>query len=140
MFNLPFFNYPYNYSYYRNYNRYNNYAKSHTSNYSTNTNACASNTNNTSFNENHSTTSNFAHNSYPLQQEPKNSITNSDKISNTINSRLSSSSNNDQAIFEILGIKLYLDDLIILGLLFFLYQQQVKDEMLYIILFMLLFA
>ena len=33
-----------------------------------------------------------------------------------------------------------LDDLIILGILFFLYQQNVKDEMLYIILFLLLFS
>lgn len=72
------------------------------------------------------------------KQEEKNSITNSNEISNTINSRKYSDS--EQAIFEIFGIKLYLDDIIILGVLFFLYQQNVKDEMLYIILFLLLFA
>ena len=70
--------------------------------------------------------------------EEKNSITNSNKISNTI--KQNTHSNDDQAIFEIFGIKLYLDDLIILGILFFLYQQNVKDEMLYIILFLLLFS
>lgn len=72
------------------------------------------------------------------KQEEKNSITNSKKISNTINSK--NNFDNEQAIFEILGIKLYLDDLIILGILFFLYKEGVKDEMLYIILFLLLFA
>lgn len=72
------------------------------------------------------------------KKEEKDSITNSNEVSNTTNSRFDS--NPDQAIFEILGIKLYLDDLIILGILFFLYQQNVKDEMLYIILFLLLFS
>ena len=70
--------------------------------------------------------------------EKKDSITNSHEISNTIKSR--SSEKAEEALFEILGIKLYLDDIIILGVLFFLYEQKVKDEMLYIILFLLLFA
>ncbi len=70
--------------------------------------------------------------------EKKESITNSETISNTNNSKRSSIS--DQAIFEIMGIKLYLDDLIILGVLYFLYEQNVKDEMLYIILFLLLIS
>ena len=46
----------------------------------------------------------------------------------------------DKPIFEILGIKLFLDDLIIIGVMYFLYQQHVHDEMLYLILFMLLFS
>lgn len=70
--------------------------------------------------------------------EKKESITNSETISNTNNYKRSSIS--DQAIFEIMGIKLYLDDLIILGVLYFLYEQNVKDEMLYIILFLLLIS
>ncbi len=77
----------------------------------------------------------------PIQytaHEQKNSITNSKEISNTIDCK--KSSNSEQAIFEILGIKLYIDDLIILGILFFLYKQEVKDEMLYIILLLLLFS
>ena len=73
-----------------------------------------------------------------IKKEEKDSITNSEQVSNTTNSR--SSSEQEQPIFEIFGIKLYLDDLIILGLLFFLYQQNSKDEMLYIILFLLLFS
>lgn len=81
---------------------------------------------------------NYYNTPYVEPEKKENSITNSNEISNTINSRLSS--NSEEAIFEIFGIKLYLDDLIILGILFFLYQQNVKDEMLYIILFLLLFS
>ena len=44
----------------------------------------------------------------------------------------------ENPIFEILGIQLYLDDIIILGLLFFLYQEGVQDEMLYISLILFL--
>ena len=46
----------------------------------------------------------------------------------------------DEPIIEILGISLYLDDIIILGLLFFLYQEGVKDYMLYLALIMLLLS
>lgn len=76
----------------------------------------------------------------------ENSITNSTKISNTINQHQNNqnsnncNSDNNKALFEIFGIKLYMDDLIIIGLLYFLYQENVKDEMLYIVLFLLLFS
>ena len=106
MFNFPFFNYPYNYQYYNHYKKYNNYYKNNYSNENTATN-CKDNTQN-------------------------NSITNSNQISNTINCQ--NYSNYDEPIWEIFGINIYLDDLIILGLLFFLYQQNVDDQMLYIIL------
>ena len=43
-------------------------------------------------------------------------------------------------ILEILGIKLYLDDLIIIGLLFFLYKEDVQDELLFFILILLLLS
>ena len=46
----------------------------------------------------------------------------------------------DEPIIEILGISLYLDDIIILALLFFLYQEGVKDYMLYLALIMLLLS
>lgn len=44
----------------------------------------------------------------------------------------------ENPVFEIFGIQLYLDDIIILGLLFFLYQEGVQDQMLYIALILLL--
>lgn len=43
-------------------------------------------------------------------------------------------------IIEILGIKLYLDDLIIIGLLFFLYKEDIQDEILFSILLLLLLS
>ena len=46
----------------------------------------------------------------------------------------------ESPVFEIFGIKLYLDDIIILGLLFFLYKEGVQDEMLFIILILLLIS
>lgn len=46
----------------------------------------------------------------------------------------------EEPIFEILDIELYLDDIIILGLLFFLYQEGVQDEMLFISLILLLLS
>ena len=66
--------------------------------------------------------------------------TNTNEFSSHNNEKKEPPSNGASPVFEIFGIKLFLDDLIILGILFFLYQQNVKDEMLYIILFLLLFS
>lgn len=44
----------------------------------------------------------------------------------------------NEPVLEVLGMSFYLDDLIILGLLFFLYIEGVQDEMLYISLLLLL--
>ena len=44
----------------------------------------------------------------------------------------------EEPIFEVFGIHLYLDDIIILGLLFFLDQEGVQDELLFISLILLL--
>lgn len=46
----------------------------------------------------------------------------------------------EEPVFEILGINFYLDDIIILGLLFLLYKEGVQDELLYITLIMLLLS
>lgn len=46
--------------------------------------------------------------------------------------------NSNEPILEILGIELYLDDIIILGLLFFLYKEDVQDEILFLSLILLL--
>ena len=47
-------------------------------------------------------------------------------------------SNQEEPLIEFSGLKLYLDDLIILSLLFFLYKEDVKDDMLFILLILLL--
>lgn len=46
--------------------------------------------------------------------------------------------NNNHFLFEIFGLKIFLDDLIIVCLLFFLYQENVKDNELFIVLILLL--
>ena len=46
----------------------------------------------------------------------------------------------EEPIIEILGIQLYLDDIIILGLLFFLYNENVQDEILFLSLILLLLS
>lgn len=48
--------------------------------------------------------------------------------------------NKNEPILDFMGIKLYLDDLIILSLLLFLYQEDVKDELLFILLILLLIS
>ncbi len=114
MFRFPFYGYPYNYNYYRYYNQFPN-----------------ANIENKKIEDSKTEISEKEElNKETELKKEKSSITNSRKISDTT----------EQAIFEIFGIKLYLDDLIIIGVMYFLYQQNVHDEMLYLILFMLLFS
>ena len=44
----------------------------------------------------------------------------------------SSFSDLEKPVLEILGLKLYLDDILIISLLYFLYEEDVKDETLFI--------
>ena len=50
------------------------------------------------------------------------------------------SENNDNTVFEILGIKLHSDDILLICLIFFLFQEGVKDEYLFISLVLLLLS
>jgi len=61
-------------------------------------------------------------------------------MNNNILGLLTGSIDNEKEVFEIMGIKLYLDDIIIIGLLFFLYNEGVKDQMLFIALILLLLS
>lgn len=49
-------------------------------------------------------------------------------------------SKNEEEFFEIFGLKLHFDDLLIIAILFFLYQEEVKDTYLYIALILLLLS
>lgn len=49
-------------------------------------------------------------------------------------------SNNDDNIFEIFGIKLHSDDILLICLIFFLFKEGVKDEYLFISLILLLLS
>ena len=46
----------------------------------------------------------------------------------------------DEKCFELFGLKLYHDDLLLIGLIFFLYQEDVKDQYLFIALILLLLS
>ena len=48
--------------------------------------------------------------------------------------------NPDPVWFDLFGIKLYFDDVLILSLLFFLYKEEVKDESLFLALVLLLIS
>ena len=49
-----------------------------------------------------------------------------------------SKSNTDNYLFELFGLKLYIDDVIIISILFFLYEEGIKDNELFISLLLLL--
>ncbi len=48
--------------------------------------------------------------------------------------------NKNVPVFELFGIFLFLDDIIIICILIFLYQEHVTDQMLFVVLFLLLFS
>ena len=121
MFNFPYFGFPQNNPYYRFYNRPNNYV-----------NIQKNVTNGSNLEETDAKNSSTEDFSEKLYKENEN--VQRGKIS------LDNNNDKDTPIFEIVGIKLFSDDLIILAVLFLLYEQNVKDEMLYIILFLLLFS
>lgn len=56
------------------------------------------------------------------------------------NNHKNAENTDDEKFFEILGIKLYSDDILLLCLIFFLYKEGVQDEYLFIALIMLLLS
>jgi hypothetical protein len=50
------------------------------------------------------------------------------------------SNSNDSYLFDLFGLKLYNDDILILGLLFFLYTEGVQDTWLFLVLLLLLLS
>lgn len=62
---------------------------------------------------------------------------------NSVNSKQSdqqSNSNDDAPLFQIFGINLYFDDILLICLIWFLYDEGVKDESLFIALILLLLS
>ena len=113
-----FFGYPYRY--YRYYPQYTNY-------------------NNTLSSENNSSNINIPKEDTSSESQNTQSEKRSSR-SSPFSFNFDGFTSNDEAIIELFGIKLYLDDLIILGLLYVLYQEEVKDEMLFICLLLLLLS
>lgn len=50
------------------------------------------------------------------------------------------SNNNDDYLFDLFGLKLYTDDVLLVSLIYFLYSEGVKDESLFIVLMLLLLS
>lgn len=48
--------------------------------------------------------------------------------------------NNDSVMFELFGIKLFQDDILLICLIFFLYNEGIKDEFLFVVLILLLLS
>ena len=90
----------------------------------------------------------FLHNSYnnayPKNNSSRNNIHNSDKKNDPFKCNEKKVSEDaietPEAFFEIFGLKLYFDDILILCILFFLYTEQTKDEELFICLILLLLS
>lgn len=130
MFNFPYFGYPYHNPYYKYYRSPNNYENIQKNSYTPKSAP--------SFEESSTNLPSQIDNRNACKEdEPE--IDYKENVQRACNS-LDNNSNSDKPIFELFGIKLYSDDLIILAVLFLLYEQNVKDEMLYIILFLLLFS
>jgi len=130
MARFPYFGY--NYPYYRKYqNYYSQFNSQHTSEVGNKKNSITDNSL-------HSNTIDVSENCKKESQEPneKRNIKNIGPVS----FNMDFFSHPEEPILNILGITLYLDDIIILCLLFFLYKEEVKDEMLYICLILLLLS
>lgn len=80
--------------------------------------------------------------SVPAKQEQGNfgCSSNSSKNKDCKSNNIENSKSDDEECFEIFGLKLHFDDLLIIALLFFLYQEDVKDTYLYIALILLLLS
>lgn len=75
---------------------------------------------------------------YSYEKSHHNEIPNSSSIPKETPKNISSKS--DCALFEFFGVKLYFDDILLICLIFFLYNEGVKDEYLFIVLVLLLLS
>ena len=69
-----------------------------------------------------------------------NSFNDINYVSNVENSRNVEDKSETREFFEIFGLKLYFDDILLICLIFFLYKEDVHDEMLFIALVLLLLS
>ena len=122
MFNFPFFRFPYS-NYYYPY--YNNYLKNNQKNFYINKQETNNKNDRSTYSEKKKKKKSYKYNSFG----PVSFI-----------NPFAEPFDENEPVLEILGLKLYLDDLIILGLLFLLYKEEVQDEMLFLALILLLLS
>lgn len=122
MMNSPYFGFPY-------YNRYSRYGYRYpyysnlSSNNSVNNKACEDNK------------------SYNIKEKSQNNfVSKVNKITSNSNATNCNNEDIENPMFEIFGIKLFFDDILIICLIFFLYKEEVKDQTLFIALILLLLS
>ena len=117
------YDYPYHRNYFNKYNMYykNNYLNNNSNNYYNKKNDLIKNI--------------YLNNS---EENVNNKYYQENNIDNLKKTQEESRNSSDDTIINVFGIKLAFDDLIILGLLYLLYTEDVKDISLYIVLILLL--
>ena len=134
MYNSPFFNYPY----------YRKFSKKDKDNYLTKQYPNNPYSSNTIYTPNYNLANYY--NSFLTQNVPKNnSIKSINSSKCNFQKPLENKNNKDeetfqQELFELFGLKLYFDDILLICLVFFLYNEGVKDYYLFISLILLLLS
>ena len=143
------FRFPFGFPFYNNYNRYHPYNKpsyfpnvndfqiSNNSNNVGTSHSINNIQNNTSFVHNPKNVeieTDFAQKKDSVAREPAESFLDNRKTDKSF----FNSQQTDEAFFEIFGLKLYFDDILIIALLFLLYNEKVKDTELFVCLTLLL--
>ena len=90
------------------------------------------------------TNATYQNNSYPY---PPQQITNNNMITNCENvngnhfdEKNKSNKYNDDYLFDLFGLKIYNDDILLVSLIYFLYSEGVKDDGLFLVLILLLLS
>lgn len=126
MFHFPYFGIPY-------YNRYSRYGYRYPY-YTYNSKY------NDSANKNSSSNMNTKKNTNTYNNSNLNNTCKSKNIHNTIKKVEHSNFNEDTPLFQLFGVNLYFDDIMLVCLIWFLYEEGVKDEGLFITLILLLLS
>lgn len=94
-------------------------------------------------NNNYNKISNLPHGNDALTFSLKGaSYSNSDENENSRNfkQKNKSNKNNDDYLFDLFGLKVYSDDVLLISLIYFLYSEGVKDDSLFLVLILLLLS
>ena len=74
------------------------------------------------------------------QQFKAHSVENTTKNYDRLDKKNKSNKNNEDCLFDLFGLKIYSDDVLLISLIYFLYSEEVKDDGLFIVLILLLLS
>lgn len=149
MYNYPFFSFPHIRRYpsaYSGYYRNSSFLRRNSINNNNSNNAASISPVSLQRQPSYRKTSNFSNTVNHSNYDTKNEKTSSKKINSSsgfsfLNNFLHQEDRgDDEECFEIFGLKLYYDDILLICLIFFLYQEDVKDQNLFIALILLLLS